>query len=139
MFSYPPSARLSGDPMVTTGNAHVQQSDNQIVITAQDLSPDETLVVEIPFAPGTVIASPPSWQQQQLEQRAAAPWWIAAGVALLAIGLVVLLVLYRRYRSPVTSREYTVYEPPSDLSPAMVGVINGDGAKRLGQRAGYLV
>lgn len=128
-FTYPATAQLSGDPVVTTDNGQVQHDGNRIVVSAQNLSPDETLIVESRFAPGTLIAGAPAWQQQQMEQRAALPYWIAAAVAILVVGLALLAVLYRRNQPSVKARPHTVYEPPSGLPPAMAGAINGAGAK----------
>lgn len=128
-FSYPPRAEISDEVRVTTANGQWQQFENQVVVTAQDLGPEETLIVEIRFAPGSLITTAPAWQQEQAAQRATGPLWLAAAGAVFALGAVALLALYSRYRPATPQPPRLVFEPPSDLPPAIAGVINGNGAE----------
>lgn len=126
---YPPTAQINGDVRVTTGNGEWQRFDNEVRVTAQRLNPDETLVMEVPFAPGTLIAQPPAWQQRQMAQRESGPLWIAAAAGLLVGGMVLLLTVYRRYRPDAARPPHLVFEPPSDLPPAIGGTLNNSGAE----------
>lgn len=128
-FSYPPSAEIKDDVRVTTGNGQWQRFENQVVVTAQNLGPEETVVVEIPFAPGSLISEAPVWQQHQMAQREAWPLWLAAAGAIFALGVIVLAAVYGRYRPETPEAPRLVYEPPSDLPPALAGAINGSGAE----------
>jgi hypothetical protein len=128
-FTFPPTAVMSGEPVVTTDNAQVHRDDDQVILTAQNLSADETIVVQIPFAPGSLIAAPPLWQQRRIEQQATAPLWIGAAVVVFVGGLALLLMIYRRTQPSIPKVTQTIYEPPSDLPPAMAGAINGTGAE----------
>lgn len=134
-FSYPQTAELAGPPSVTTQNAAVRQQDRQVIVTAQNLEEDETLVVEMPFAAGSLLTAPPAWQQRQAAQRATAPLWLGAGAAILAVGLVILVLVYRRNRPQAAAPTRTVYEPPSDLPPALAGAITGVSADPSWQHA----
>jgi hypothetical protein len=128
-FSYPPSAEIQGDVRVTTGNGQWQRFENQVVVTAQDLGPEETLIVEIPFAPGSLITEAPAWQRRQMAEREAWPLWLAAAGVILVLGVLVLAAVYRHYRPETREAPRLVYEPPSDLPPALAGAINGSGAE----------
>lgn len=128
-ITYPPTASRSGEPVVTTGNGQVSTGGNAITITAQNLSPDETMVVEIPFAPGTLISAPPQWQQRQTEQNALAPLWISLAIVILVVGIVALIVVWRHLKPDVPKPAGTAYEPPGDLPPAIAGAINGSNAE----------
>jgi len=128
-ISYPPAAEMSDEPRVTAGDGQIQQSDNGVTITAQNLSADETMVIEMPFAPGSLITTAPAWQQQQAEQRASAPLWITAAVIIFVSGLVAIWFMHRRYRPSLQPSAGTVYEPPSELPPGMAGAINASGAE----------
>ncbi len=123
VFEYPASAEIRGDVEVTTDNGQWQRSGNEVIMTAQELEPEETIVVEIPFAPGSLIAEPPAWQRARIEQREAAPLWIAIAAGVFALGVAVLVVFYRPYRRAKPKVARTVLEPPSDMAPALAGAI----------------
>lgn len=129
VIDYPPTAQISGEVQVTTENGVVQRFDDQVMVTAQNLGPDETLVVQAPFAAGSLIDAPPAWQQRRLAQRETGPWWIAAAVGVFVVGLAGLAVIYRRHKPQPARPPHVVMEPPSKLPPALAGVINGSGAQ----------
>jgi hypothetical protein len=128
-IAYPAVAEMNGEPRLTAGDGQIQQSDNGLTVIAQTLSANETMVIEMPFAPGSLITTAPAWQQQQAEQRASAPLWITAAVVLFVAGLVAIWFMYRRYRPSPQPSAGTVYEPPSELPPGMAGAINANGAE----------
>lgn len=128
-ITYPPAANRSGEPALTAGRGEARAAGNQVTIAAQNLSPNETMVVEIPFAPGSLISAPPAWQQQQAQQNAQAPLWVGLAAAILVAGVTALGVAWRRLRPNVPQPPVTVYEPPHDLPPAIAGAINGSNAE----------
>jgi hypothetical protein len=128
-LTLPPAAEPVGALQVATGNAQWQRFDNQIVMTARDLGPNETIVLEARFAPGSLISAAPDWQQRRMAQREAGPLYIVAGVIMFAFSMLGLAMIYRRYRPETPEAPRLVYEPPSDLVPAIAGAINASGAE----------
>lgn len=132
-FTYPQTAVLDAAPAVLTGEATVETAANRVTFARTNIAPDGTLVVELPFAAGSLISAPPQWQvqqaQQQAQQRALMPLWIGVALTILAVGLGTLATAWRRIDKPVTKTTIRPYEPPTDLPPAMAGAINGSGAQ----------
>src|SRR5690606_21750901 len=58
---YPGSANLLETPIVTAGQATVDRSGSRVTFTRQNIEPDQTLVFEMDFAQGSLIATPPAW------------------------------------------------------------------------------
>ncbi len=125
---YPATAAITGDVRVN-GAGQWQQFDNELLVTSQNLGPDDTLVLEAPFARGSLISEPPAWQQRQIAQRQSGPLWIGAAVGIFVLGIAWLIFYARRHRPQPPQPPRLVFEPPTDLPPAMAGVINGSGAQ----------
>ena len=128
-LEYPASANLLATPTVTAGQAQVDRNGNTVTFTRQNLEPNQTLVFEMAFAQGSLIATPPAWQARQAEQNALAPVWIGASLLLLAVGSLGAWWVWQRYQPKLVKRTAVPYEPPTDLPPAIAGVLNGSGAK----------
>ncbi len=126
---YPDAASLQEAPLVTAGEAQVERSGNVVTITGQNLNPDQTLVFEMDFAEGSLIAEPPAWQARQAEQRAWAPLWLGLSLAILATGTAGIWWIWRAHRPQTVKETAVFYEPPNDLPPATAGVLNSNAAK----------
>jgi len=127
-LTVPATAMRSGEPQVTVGAAEVGVDGRVITLVANNIPPNETLVVEIPFAPGSLISNPPAWQVQRQAQNKLVPFWIAASLLVLGGGVFGAVILTRRNQPPKTNRDGVVYEPPNEFSPAIAGAINAPGA-----------
>lgn len=123
---YPLGAEPIGAPVLLAGKGDVAAGDNQVRIVAGDIGPDEPLIVRLNFAPGSVISAPPAWQAQQQAINDRAWLWIALGAITLVGGTAAVLLVSRRFRRPARPAGGIAYAPPSDLSPAIAGVITGD-------------
>lgn len=123
--SYPDTAVLAGDPSILTGRADISFGEDQVTFSNGNLSPDETLVVEMGFQPGTLISAPPAWQAQQERQNGLIWVWVAAALALLGAGFVGLWAMLRPYGRKRASAAGILNEPPGELRPAMAGFLSG--------------
>lgn len=125
-FSYPSSAELLGQPQLIDSKGDITIDGDQVQIVSGNLGPDEPLIARLNFVPGTLITAPPAWQAHQNEVNASAwIWAVLAGVILLGGG-VALFLSVRPYRRKALRAEGISYVPPTDLSPALAGVISGN-------------
>ena len=125
--SYPGTAVLQTTPIVTTGNAQVSQADRTVTFFHQNIGANETMVFEMAFNEGSLIATPPAWQARTLEQRALAPIWIGLSLAILAIGSIGAFWFWHTHQPLSVKGTAVHYEPPNNLPPAIAGVLNGAG------------
>lgn len=126
-FTFPTSAALVSTPVLVESRGDVTIGENWVRIASGNLGPDEPQIVRLNFAPGSLISTPPAWQaQQQAINDLAWLWAVLAGVILVGGGAAILLGA-RRYSRPAQRAEGISYVPPSDLSPAIAGVVAGDG------------
>ena len=125
---YPGTAVLQSPPTLTAGTAQQSASGNVVTFTGQTIKPNETLVFEMAFNEGSLIANPPAWQARQAEQNALAPLWIGGSLFTLLAGSLGAVWLWRSHQPKMRKGTAVRYEPPSDLPPAIAGVLNGSGA-----------
>lgn len=125
---YPSSADLLETPRVTANTAQVDRSGNEVTFTRQNIEPNNTMVLEMTFAKGSLIATPPTWQTRQAEQNALAPVWIGASLLVVVAGIIGAIMLWRSHQQQVKKSTAVYYEPPTNLPPAIAGVLNGSGA-----------
>jgi uncharacterized protein (TIGR04222 family) len=100
--------------------------ENRVILTASNLAEDEDLIVTARFSPNSLTQVAPQWQVKQEQAEAtrarALPVGFVAAIATLFLGGVGLFTYIRANArelniSPVVSSA----NPPSDLSPAVVG------------------
>lgn len=127
-LSYPSSAELLETPQVTANTAQVDRSGSQVTFTRQNIEPNNTMVFEMTFAKGSLIANPPAWQTRQASQNALWPVWVGGSVLVVVAGLVGAVGLWRGHQPQMKRSTAVYYEPPTDLPPAIAGVLNGSGA-----------
>ncbi len=125
---YPASADLLETPQVTANTAQVDRSGNVVTFTRQAVEPNNTMVFEMTFAQGSLIATPPAWQTRQAAQNALWPLWVGASVVILVAGIMGAVVLWRSHQPQLKKSTAVYYEPPTNLPPAIAGVLNGSGA-----------
>lgn len=133
--SYPKAIPLVKVPRVTVGEASMETGDGQVRFVAQNLEPDSHLIVELSFAPGSLVTQTPKWQAAAIESsRLAPPLGLASGaLALAGIGAVVAYVRRLR-RSSLTPLEAHLRPttPPGSLTPALGGAIGHAAGFTLG-------
>ncbi|MEZ4516620.1 MAG: DUF2207 domain-containing protein [Chloroflexota bacterium] len=125
-FTYPPTADLIGTPQLLESKGDIITNDNQVQITAGDLGPDEPLIMRLNFASGSLITTPPAWQAQQQAADDLAWVWIGLAGLIFIGGLGGLFLAARPYKRETKRPESVSYSPPSDLSPALAGIISGN-------------
>jgi len=136
--TFPSTATLLSAPEVRKGRATVETGVGQVTFTARDLKADSTLLVALHFPPGSLVEAPPQWQVRQTQAQQAAPGFLAAALAVLAAGAAGLVAFWTRQRretAAFAASELNYTAPPSDLSPAIAGVLNSTGAQAAWSQA----
>ncbi|MFZ1401142.1 MAG: DUF2207 domain-containing protein [Candidatus Promineifilaceae bacterium] len=124
---YPGSASMLATPTVTAGQAQVDRNGNMVTFTRQNIEPDQTLVFEMAFAQGSLIATPPAWQARQAKQNTLAPIWIGASLLLVVVGSLGAWWVWQKHQPKTVKGTAVRYEPPTDLPPAIAGMLNSSG------------
>ncbi|MBM3135781.1 MAG: DUF2207 domain-containing protein [Chloroflexi bacterium] len=130
--TFPRTATLLGAPEVRKGRATVETGAGQVTFTARDLKADSTLLVALRFPPGSLVEAPPQWQVRQAQAQQAVPGFLAAALAVLAAGAAGLVAFWTRQRreaAAFATSELSYTAPPSDLAPAIAGVLTSTGAQ----------
>lgn len=125
----PETAVLATPPTLTAGNAQVDENGNQFTFRKQNLSPNEPLVFNMRFQPGTLITAAPNWQQQQARQAALIPVWMGLAVVILAVGAWLIVRYWQQHRPAISTTKAIAYDPPGNLPPAFAGVLLTTGAE----------
>lgn len=127
--TYPAGAMLLDSPTVTEGTAQVESDREQAIFTAAHLGENDPLQIELRFAPGSLISTPPQWQASRTTANRRAPFSVVGALALL-LGGSVGLALYaaragRRGPTAVYAPDYRSTTPPAAEPPAIAGVLAG--------------
>lgn len=133
----PPVASPSLD-LRRVGSSEVQNDGTHVRITARDIRPNGWIEATFRFPEGSIMASAPEWQEQQLRQAAVGPKWLMAGAAIVGLGLIVLFGMRQSYdppppdeRSAHRQADGTHLAPPETLAPAIAGAIAANGKPAL--------
>ena len=91
-------------------------------------------MLELSFAPGSLVTQPPQWQARAAEASRVAPALGLFTAALTLLGLGGVAAYLRRYSRPASSTASVVRPttPPSRLPPAIAGVIGSSAAAAPG-------
>ncbi|MCX6030680.1 MAG: DUF2207 domain-containing protein [Chloroflexi bacterium] len=136
--SYPTSAQLiPASAGIRRGKGTATTGLNSVTFTAENLSSDAPLQVEMRFRPGSLIETPPAWQTRSAQARLSAPTFGGAAVAVLLLGVLGLIALWNGRRREAPEKPAFTYSalscrptaPPSDLAPAIAGALNGSGSQ----------
>lgn len=126
-ISYPSAAQLLTPPTVDKGPATVEARPGQMIVRSGSLGRDDSFRVALRFSPGSVIAAPPAWQARAAEQRRYAPALLGLAAAIVLVGAGWFASVWsgrrRNIQTPVVG-ELSIMRPPSDLPPALAGMLN---------------
>ena len=127
--TYPETVSLLGAPEVQKGAATVEQGAHTVTFDARDLKPNSTLIVALRFGAGSLIDAPPQWQTRGTSGGRGGLVFAIIGsiVAAFVIGLFALFVSRACILSSVRD-ETPLTLPPSDLPPALAGVLLRNGS-----------
>lgn len=122
---YPPKAALEGQPRLNW-NYDSAWEGNRVILTATGIAADEDLILTARFAPGSLTSVAPRWQIQKEQAAAAAsralPVALLAGITTLLLGGLGLFTYIRaNSRDLNSSPVISTANPPSDISPAIIG------------------
>ncbi len=129
--SYPATAKLlPASAGIRRGDGTAITGPNSATFVAENLRSDSPLRVEMRFAPGSLIETPPGWQTRSAQARLTAPTFGGAAVAVLLLGVLGLIALWNgRRREAPEKPAFRPTAPPSDLAPAIAGALNGSGSQ----------
>ena len=132
--TYPKAIQRIAAPRVRAGDASVETSAGQVRFVTQNLKPKSPFVLELSFAPGSLVTQPPQWQARAAAANRVAPTLGLFTAALTLLGLGAVAVYLRRFSRPVSSTASVVRPttPPSRLPPAIAGVIGSSAAAASG-------
>ncbi len=128
IVSYPETTQLLGAPEVQKGAATVVQGANIVMYDARDLKPNTTLIVALRFGAGSLIAAPPQWQARGASNNSSGLVLSLIAATVVALLVIMLAVFVSRARVPSARGEAVLTLPPSDLPPAIAGVLLRNGS-----------
>ena len=129
--TYPSGAKLKGEPSVVSGNATISAKAGEVIFESARIKSDQTTQIRLEFVEGSLISTPPQWQAQQTQNNARAPLWLGGALAILLAGGAGLAGVWRknaRTAVPAQIGELRIMRPPTELAPALAGIVNDDGA-----------
>jgi uncharacterized protein (TIGR04222 family) len=128
-LTYPPKANLLEQPTLDW-DYDAAWEDDRLILTASGLAEDEDLILTANFSPNSLTQSAPHWQAQQEQTKAATanalPFGLGVGIATLILGALGLFTYARSNARELTVSPFiSTANPPSDISPAIIGKLTG--------------
>lgn len=129
IVTYPPKATLLGQPTLDW-NYDSKWEQGRFILTTSGLAEDEDLILTAKFSPNSLTQAAPQWQVQKERTDAATskalPIGVISGIATLVLGGLGLFTYARaNARELNLSPLLSTANPPSDVSPAIVGKLTG--------------
>jgi uncharacterized protein (TIGR04222 family) len=116
-----------------TGSFEIFRSANAVEVRAARIGTNGWIDTALRLPAGSVLATPPLWQQRAAHIQAQSINWIAGAAMLVAAGFLLMIAWrqgYDRPPDPDIPRSASP-PPPDDLSPALGGVVAANGGPRL--------
>ena len=125
---YPEGAVLAAEAILDPPAARVSQDGRTIRFERCPVERDSTWVVSLRFAPRSVAAVAPRWQQRSIRNRENMPLFLGLGGLVLFAGVAGFVMFALRHRHPLTEQPGAVTAPPDDLRPALAASLTSTGA-----------
>jgi Predicted membrane protein (DUF2207) len=124
------------EPDVTTrktGGFDVVRSGNAVEIRASRIGTNGWIDTALRLPAGTVLATPPLWQQRAARIQEQSFNWIAGAATVAAAGFLLMIAWRQGYDRPPDPEAPRSARPPvpDDLSPALGGVVAANGSPTL--------
>jgi hypothetical protein len=122
-IAYPPGSAPVTDAAIDPPASGVRHEGRTIRFERCPFEPNASWVVTLRFAPRSVAAVAPRWQQRSVRNRENTPLFLGLGglILLAGVGGFVMFALNHRHGRVETSR--TLSTPPDDLPPALAGAL----------------
>jgi hypothetical protein len=122
------------------GDVRVQPTASPVRVTASDIGKNGWVETRLYFAPGSIIASPPAWQEAQQRADALGPRWMWAAALIGAMGFIGLWSMRLQYDAPHPDSPAPASDaaPPDPLAPAIAGALASNGRVSLLHAMGTL-
>jgi hypothetical protein len=116
-----------------TGSFDVVRSGNTVEVRAGDIARNGWIDTALRLPAGSVLATPPLWQQRAARIQAQSVNWIAGAATAIAAGFLLMIAWRQAYDRPPDSEtpRYAAPPVPDDLSPALGGVVAANGGPAL--------
>jgi hypothetical protein len=126
----------AGTPVVRTRRVGSWTPDNrgsEFTITGRDIERNGWIEVTTTLPQGTLVTSPPQWQQKQMRYRAYRNRMLIIAGGVLLAGLIVLVALRQNYDTPPSDIPVatTFSGPPESLPPALAGALAVNGRAQI--------
>jgi len=125
---YPEGATLTADAVLDPPASRVSRDGRAIRFERCPVERDATWVVSLRFAPRSVAAVAPQWQQRSIRNREHMPLFLGLGGLVLLAGVAGFLMFALRQRHPRAEPPGAVSSPPDDLRPALAASLTSTGA-----------
>jgi len=126
--AYPAGSAPVADAVLDPAASEVRHDAQSIRFERCPFERNASWVVTLRFAPRSVAAVAPRWQQRSIRNRENTPLFLGLGglILLAGVGGFVMFALNHRHGRVDTSG--AVPSPPDDLPPALAGALMGTGA-----------
>ena len=126
--AYPADAVLIGAAVLDPPASQVRFEGRTIQFERCPVERDASWVVTMRFAPRSVAAVSPRWQQRAILNRESMPLFFGLGGLILFAGVGGFVVFALNHRHPRTGSSGDVTSPPDGLPPALAGAVMSAGA-----------
>jgi hypothetical protein len=126
--TYPADAALLGDARFEPPAPEVQREGQTYRFERCPVERNASWVVTLRFAPRSVAAVPPEWQQRSIRNRESMPLFLGLAAMILLGGIGGFTLFALNYRQATIDHAGALASPPDDLSPALAGTLLHTGA-----------
>ena len=126
--AYPAGSAPVADAVLDPAASEVRHEDHTIRFERCPFERNASWVVTLRFAPRSVAAVAPRWQQRSIRNRENTPLFLGLGGLILLAGIGGFVMFALNHRHERTDTSDVVPSPPDDLPPALAGALMGTGA-----------
>ena len=126
---YPDSVQLLGDARFSVPPQELQVEGRAVRFLRCPFERNDSWVVEMDFAPRSVAAVAPRWQQRSIRNAESLPLFLGLGGFLLLAGVGGFVLFAVQHRHVSQGSVGSVLTPPDSLPPALAGALISTGAQ----------